>query len=240
MKEYGSNVQKLVDHIVKIDDRAKRTLYAHILIELMRQIHPNMRDNQDYTNKLWDDLYIISAFELDVDSPYPPPSAESLGKKPLTVGYNQHNLIYRHYGRNIDLLLDKAVNTENEEDRLAFVSYIFRLMRSFFNTWNKDNPEDHVLLGQLEQLAKGKLKTEIDYIRRNGPVDASPKDRNSNQERNRGNQFKAQPSNNQERQGPNNQNNSNRNRPNNNNPKFAGRPNNNNNRNNNNRRKPGA
>ena len=240
MKEYGSNVQKLVDHIVKIDDRAKRTLYAHILIELMRQIHPNMRDNQDYTNKLWDDLYIISAFELDVDSPYPPPSAESLGKKPLTVGYNQHNLIYRHYGRNIDLLLDKAVNTENEEDRLAFVSYIFRLMRSFFNTWNKDNPEDHVLLGQLEQLAKGKLKTEIDYIRKNGPVDASPKDRNSNQERNRGNQFKAQPSNNQERQGPNNQNNSNRNRPNNNNPKFAGRPNNNNNRNNNNRRKPGA
>jgi len=240
LKEYGSNVQKLVDHIVKIDDRAKRTLYAHILIELMRQIHPNMRDNQDYTNKLWDDLYIISAFELDVDSPYPPPSAESLGKKPLTVGYNQHNLIYRHYGRNIDLLLDKAVNTENEEDRLAFVSYIFRLMRSFFNTWNKDNPEDHVLLGQLEQLAKGKLKTEIDYIRKNGPVDASPKDRNSNQERNRGNQFKAQPSNNQERQGPNNQNNSNRNRPNNNNPKFAGRPNNNNNRNNNNRRKPGA
>jgi len=244
LKEYGSNVQKLVDHIVKIDDRAKRTLYAHILVELMRQIHPNMRDNQDYTNKLWDDLYIISAFELDVDSPYPPPSPESLGRKPLTVGYNQHNLIYRHYGRNIDLLLDKAVNTENEEDRLAFVSYIFRLMRSFFNTWNKDNPEDHVLLGQLEQLAKGKLKEEIDYIRKNGPVDASPKDRNSNQERNRGNQggFKAQPSHNQERQGPNNQNNPNRNRPNNNNPKFAGRNNNNNNnRNNNNntnRRKP--
>jgi hypothetical protein len=244
LKEYGSNVQKLTDHIVKIEDRTKRTLYAHILVELMRQIHPNMRDNQDYTNKLWDDLYIISGFELDVDSPYPPPSKESLGKKPLTVGYNQHNLIYRHYGRNIDLLLDKAVNTENDEDRLAFVSYIFRLMRSFFNTWNKDNPEDHVLLGQLEQIAKGKLKEEIDYIRKNGPVDASPKDRNSNQERNRGNNhqggFKAQSGHNQERQGPNNQNNPGRPRPNNNNNnKFGGRNNNNNNRNNNNRRKPG-
>ena len=248
MKEYGSNVQKLTDHIVKIEDRTKRTLYAHILVELMRQIHPNMRDNQDYTNKLWDDLYIISGFELDVDSPYPPPSKESLGKKPLTVGYNQHNLMYRHYGRNIDLLLHKAVNTENEEDRLAFVSYIFRLMRSFFNTWNKDNPEDHVLLGQLELLAKGQLKEEIDYIRKNGPVDASPKDRNSNQERNRGNQgFKTQPSNNLDRQGTNNQNNNpSRNRPN-NNSKFAGRTNNNNNNrsnnntgtNNNNRRKPG-
>jgi hypothetical protein len=238
LKEYGSNVQKLTEHIVKIEDRTKRTLYAHILVELMRQIHPNMRDNQDYTNKLWDDLYIISGFELDVDSPFPPPSKESLGKKPLTVGYNQHHLIYRHYGRNIDLLLEKAINTENEEDRLAFVSYIFRLMRSFFNTWNKDNPEDHVLLGQLDQLANGQLKDEIDYIRKNGPVDASPKDRNSNQER-RGNQqgsFKAQPSNNPDRQN----NNQNRNRPNNN--KFSGRNNNNNrnnNNSNNNRRKSG-
>jgi len=250
LKEYGSNVQKLTDHIVKIEDRTKRTLYAHISVELMRQIHPNMRDNQDYTNKLWDDLYIISGFELDVDSPYPPPSKESLGKKPLKVSYNQQNLMYRHYGRNIDLLLDKAINTENDEDRLAFVSYIFRLMRSFFNTWNKDNPEDHVLLGQLELLAKGRLKEEIDYIRKNGPVDASPKDRNSNQDRNRNNQsFKTQPNNNQDRQGPNNQsNNPSRNRPNNNpnnnpNNKFAGRNNNNNNRpnnnTNNNRRKPG-
>ncbi len=189
MKEYGSNVQKLADHIVTMDDRAQRTLYAHILIELMRQIHPNMRDNQDYTNKLWDDLYIISGFELDVDSPYPPPSKELLGKRPLKVEYNQHHLAYRHYGRNIDLLLEKAVQTEDEEDRLAFVSYIFRLMRSFFNTWNKDNPEDNILLGQLELLSKGKLKAEIDKIRESGPVEAAPKDRNNNNyERSRGNQ----------------------------------------------------
>lgn len=239
MKEYGSNVQKLADHIVRIEDKAKRTLYAHILVELMRQIHPNMRDNQDYTNKLWDDLYIISGFELDVDSPFPPPSKEALGKKPLRVDYNQQNLQFRHYGRNIDLLLEKASQTENPEDRLAFVSYIFRLMRSFFNTWNKDNPEDNVLLAQLEQLSKGRLKEEIDYIRKSGPIDAAPKDRNNNQERNRvnqmgGNNFKAQ-SHNSDRQGGNNQGNQNRNR----NNKFQNRNNNNNNNRNNNRKKPG-
>jgi hypothetical protein len=246
LKEYGSNVQKLADHIVKMEDKAKRNLYAHILIELMRQIHPNMRDNQDYTNKLWDDLYIISGFQLDVDSPFPPPSKESLGKQPLKVAYNQQNLMYRHYGRNIDLLLEKAIQTENKEDKLAFVSYIFRLMRSFFNTWNKDNPEDNVLLVQLAQLSKGQLTEEIDYIRANGPVDAAPKDRNNNnQERNRGNHaggggFKAQPNQHAERQGGNNQGNSNnRNRPNN---KFSGRNNNgnsNNSNNRNNRKKPG-
>lgn len=242
MKEYGSNVQKLADHIVKMEDKAKRNLYAHILVELMRQIHPNMRDNQDYTNKLWDDLYIISGFELDVDSPFPPPSKEALGKKPLRVGYNQQNLTFRHYGRNIELLLEKAVQTENEEDRIAFVSYIFRLMRSFFNAWNKDNPEDNVLLVQLEQLSKGRLTEEIDYIRKNGPVDAAPKDRNNNQERNRinhtshtGGSFKPQSNHNSDRQGGNNQGNQNRNRPN----KFSGRNNGNNNNRNNNRKKPG-
>ena len=237
MKEYGSNVQKLAEHIVKMEDKTKRNLYAHILVELMRQIHPNMRDNQDYTNKLWDDLYIISGFQLDVDSPFPPPSKEALGKKPLKVEYNQENLTFRHYGKNIQLLLEKAVQTENKEDRLAFVSYIFKLMRSFFNAWNKDNPEDSVLLGQLEQLSKGTLTEEIDYIRANGPVEAAPKDRNNNggQDRGRGNvgnSFKAQPNHNSERQGNNNQGNSNRN--NNNRPnKFSGR---NNNRN---RKKPG-
>jgi hypothetical protein len=151
--------------------------------------------------------------------------------------------MFRHYGRNIDLLLEKAVQTENPEDRLAFVSYIFRLMRSFFNAWNKDNPEDSVLLGQLEQLSKGRLQEEIDYIRKSGPIDAAPKDRNNNQERNRVNQtggsFKAQSGHNSDRQGGNNQGNQNRNRPN----KFSGRngnnnSNNNNNRNNN-RKKPG-
>ncbi|CAG4988613.1 hypothetical protein DYBT9275_00122 [Dyadobacter sp. CECT 9275] len=242
MKEYGSNVQKLADQIVRMEDRTKRTLYAHILVELMRQIHPNMRDNQDYTNKLWDDLYIMSGFELDVDSPYPPPSKELLGKKPLKVGYNQQNLTFRHYGRNIDLLLEKASQTENPDDRLAFVSYIFRLMRSFFNTWNKDNPEDSVLIGQMQQLSKGRLKEEIEYIRVNGPVDAAPKDRNNNnQDRARGNQqgggFRAQQNHNQDRTGgPNHTGNQNRNRPNN---KFGGRNNNNNNNNNRNRKKPG-
>lgn len=189
MKEYGSNVEKLADHIKTIEDREKRTLYAHILVELMRQIHPGMKDNQDYTNKLWDDLYIISGFELDVDSPYPAPSKEALGKKPLPVGYNQHGLIYRHYGRNLELLVERAIETEDSDDRLAFVSYIYRLMRSFYSTWNKDNVEDAVLLEQLEHLSKGKLRAELTYIKENGPIEASPKDRNSGFERQRGGQV---------------------------------------------------
>ncbi len=189
LKEYGSNVEKLADYIKNIEDREKRTLYAHILIELMRQIHPGMKDNQDYTNKLWDDLYIISGFELDVDSPYPAPSKEVLGKKPLPVAYNQHGLVYRHYGRNLELLVERAIESEDADDRLAFVSYIYRLMRTFYSTWNKDNVEDTVLLEQLEQLSKGKLHAELTYIKEHGPVESTPKDRNSGYERQRGGQI---------------------------------------------------
>lgn len=178
LKEYGSNVQKLVEHIVAMEDRTKRTLYAHILVELMKQIHPNMRDNQDYTNKLWDDLYIISGFELDVDAPYPPPSKELLGKRPQPVDYNQHSMKYRHYGRNVELLVQKASEIEDKEERLAFVSYIFRLMKSFYSTWNRENPEDVVLLEHLEDIAQGRIHEELEYIRANGPIESAPIDRN--------------------------------------------------------------
>lgn len=234
MKEYGSNIQKLTDHIKTIKDREKRTLYANIMVELMRQIHPNMRDNQDYSNKLWDDLYIISNFELDVDSPFPPPSEEALGKKPLTVAYNQHSVDYKHYGHNLKLLVEKAIETEDKEDRLAFVSYLFRLMRSFYSTWNKDNVEDAVLLQQLEILSRGKLKEELEYIKTQGPIESSPKDRNSGGDRNnRGNQqligYQSQTNFAHSQERDRNHQNHNRNK---NNGKFFNRNNNNNNTNN--------
>ena len=120
-----------MDYLITVQDREKRTRYAYLLVELMRQVHPNMKDNQDYYNKLWDDLYIMSGFKLDVDSPFPPPGEESLGKKPKTVPYNTHNLKFRHYGRNLELLIEKASVTTSPEERLAFTAYIIRMMKSF-------------------------------------------------------------------------------------------------------------
>ena len=177
MKEYGSNIQKLVEHLQTIEDREKRTRYAHILVELMRQIHPNMRDNQDYYNKLWDDLYIMSGFTLDVDSPYPPPPVDVLGRKPQQVPYNTHDLRHKHYGHNIKLLVDKAVSLEDPEERRAFVSYLIRLMRTFYTTWNKDTVEDESLLQNLEDIANGRLHEEIKAIREGGFIESTPRER---------------------------------------------------------------
>lgn len=184
MKEYGSNVEKLAEYLISIEDREKRTRFAYVLVELMRQIHPQMRDGQDYTNKLWDDLYIISNFKLDVDAPYLPPSPELIGKKPLTVPYNNHDLRYRNYGHNINLLIDKAIATPDQDDKIAFVSYLVRLMKTFFVSM-RDIADDGAVLEHLEVLSKGQLKVEIAFIRQNGLVESTPRDRGSSSARDR-------------------------------------------------------
>jgi hypothetical protein len=214
LKEYGSSIQKLVDNMVNIADREKRTRYAHILIELMRQIHPNMKDGQDYYNKLWDDLYIMSNFTLDVDSPYPPPSEEALGKKPQRVPYNTHHLRFKHFGRNVDLLISKAVALDEGDERRAFVSYLFRLMRTFYQTWNKESVEDETIYQGIVELSNGKLSADIQTIREQGLVESTPRERTGDQAQPQrvgggGNYRNDNTRNNQSR--PNNNNNRNRN-----------------------------
>lgn len=229
MKEYGSNVQKLADYLVNIQDREKRTLYAHILVELMRQIHPNMRDGQDYSQKLWDDLYIMTNFKLDVDSPFPPPSPEAVGKKPLQVPYSQSAIRYKQYGKSLLLLVEKAINCSDREEKLAFISYLIRQMRTFYNTWNKDNPDDNVVFTQLDEISKGHLSEELAYLRQNGLVESTPRDKGTNVERYQrnlqNNQRNFNNNNNRDRNNNNNRSNNNNNNNNNNN------SNNNNNRN---------
>jgi hypothetical protein len=161
MKEYGTNVQKLVDYILKIQDREKRTKYAYLLVELMRQVHPNMRDNQDYSNKLWDDLYIMSKFKLDVDSPFPPPSPDAVGKLPKRVPYNGHELKFRYYGRNVELLINRAVSEQDTGEKKILVSHIARLMKTFYQNWNREVVDDDVIWGQMLEISGGHLAETI-------------------------------------------------------------------------------
>jgi Domain of unknown function (DUF4290) len=202
MKEYGSNIQKLVEHLISLPEKEARTKHAHILVELMRQIHPQMRDGADYSKKLWDDLYIMANFDLDVDSPYPPPPKEILGKRPMIVPYSQNRLKHKIYGRNVELLVLKAMMAETFDERKTFVSYMVKLMKNFFLNWNKDTLETKTCLQQILDLSGGKLKPEIDDLIANGMIeDAAPKDSRqkqtfntySNNRPERGNERRANP-----------------------------------------------
>lgn len=230
MKEYGTNVQKLVEYILLIDDREKRTKYAYLLVELMRQVHPNMRDNQDYSNKLWDDLYILSNFKLDVDSPFPPPSPDAVGKRPKSVPYNLHNLKFRYYGRNVELLILRAISEPNEEEKRILVAHIARLMKTFYQNWNKEVVDDNVIWGHILEMSENLLAKTVESISGNSSLGNLRNNKSNNTSMSRPNNGRSMPNNNNNNRNDNRSSNGNNNNRNNTN---GGR--NNDNRNNNNR-----
>lgn len=173
-KEYGRNIQKLVKYVREIEDRDKRTSYAYTLVELMKQINPAMKESPEYNQKVWDDLYIISRFDLDVDGPYKMPEKESIGKRPQRLGYNNYDIKIKHYGRNVEILINKAIELEGTEQEAAII-YVGKLMKSFQLIWNKDTVDDALILKNIEELSKGKLSLPIERIREEGLFDSNRK-----------------------------------------------------------------
>ncbi len=239
MKEYGTNVQKLVDYILSVRDRDKRTKYAYLLVELMRQVHPNMRDNQDYSNKLWDDLYIMSNFKLDVDSPFPPPSPDAVGKLPKAVPYNVNELRYKYYGRNVELLITRAIAETDEHEKRILVAHIARLMKTFYQNWNKEVVDDVVIWGHLLEMSENRLADVVQAISGNSALGNLRNNRNSSNLNTNNNRNDNRNSNNTNRSNFGSSFNAgNRNAPNDNrNRNFGGGRNDNRNNNNNNNRK---
>jgi hypothetical protein len=165
LKEYGKNIQKIVDWILTIEDRDQRTRYANTCVELMRQLNPGVRDADEQTTKLWDHLFIMSNFKLDVDTPHPMPDIAVLGKKPDRVPYNHNNLRYKHYGKNINLLIEQAILKEDGVEKDDAIIYIGRLMKRLYSTWNKENVDDEVIVEHLFELSKKKLQIDIDKVK---------------------------------------------------------------------------
>jgi hypothetical protein len=165
LKEYGKNIQMLVNHITNIEDREKRTQSAYTVIEIIKQLFPAMKQEND--QKLWDDIYIMSDFKLDVDGPFPMPEKELLGKKPLPIGYPKGEVKFKHYGRNIEKLIEKAIEIENDEEQENAIIYIGQLMRSFHSTWNRDNFDDGIILDDIKTLSKGRLHIDLEKVREN-------------------------------------------------------------------------
>src|SRR5690349_13850795 len=138
LKEYGRNVQKLVDYIRSIPDKKKRTDMAYTLIELIKQLAPIAKEAPENPQRNWDDLYIIADFNLDLDSPYPVPDRAIVFKKPARMSYPQTDVKYKHYGKNVERLIKEASKKEDPEDREEAVIYIGKLMKTFYSNWNKE------------------------------------------------------------------------------------------------------
>ena len=177
LKEYGRNVQKLVDYIRNIQDDEKRKEYSYTLVELMKLINPALKDGNEFSQKLWDDLFIISDFKLEVDSPYPKPVIDVLSRKPAKLEYNNHKLKYKHYGRNIELLVSQATEIEDPKERKDAVIYLGRLMRSFYGIWNKEVVDESVIVQHITELSDGKLSIDLNEVKENNLFEPTYKER---------------------------------------------------------------
>lgn len=169
--EYGRNVQKMVDHAVSLEDREKRNKVAQAIIKVMGELKPELRDVEEYKPKLWTHLFIMSDFELDVDSPYPMPNREVLAEKPNKVAYPQTRIKIGHYGKNVEILIAKAVEMEDEEERQALVKTIACMMKQFYLTFNSTSIEDDMIIDHLAKLSEGKIQlTDVSFLPSTGSI----------------------------------------------------------------------
>lgn len=167
LKEYGRNVQKLAEYVTQIEDPEKRTSMAHTLVDLMKQVTPTVKDTTENAQKLWDDLFIMTNFKLEIESPFPKPDVSILNRKPQIVPYKEDEIRYKHYGRNLELMIQKATELENEEEKEAAVIYIGKMMKAFYTTWNKDNVDDKVIVQNIKELSKNQLDIDVDKVKEN-------------------------------------------------------------------------
>ena len=155
--EYGRNVQKMVDYLKTIEDRDKRNEQARAVIKVMEILNPAVHLQEDYEHKLWDHLFIISGFDLDVDAPYPMPAPESLNERPLPVPIQKTQIKANHYGRNIESMLDLIAGHEEGELKTAMIRTLAIYMRQQYLIWNKDTVSDETILQDIVRLSDGKI-----------------------------------------------------------------------------------
>src|ERR1700743_2290599 len=207
LSEYGRNVQNMVKYIIALPPKEERNRYAQVVIDLMGFLNPHLRDVADFKHKLWDHLHIISDFQIDVDSPYPKPEIEAIHLKPEPLKYPHQRIKYKHYGKTIELMIEKAKSIEEPDRRKHMIQAIANFMKMAYVQWKKDSVSDELILSDLFELSKGELRIEENINLAKVEYRATPQNNNNN------NRGRSNPRNNNQnnRSNNNNQRNNNRN-----------------------------
>ena len=157
ISEYGRCIQEMIKKLPEIEDRQQRTEAAKYIINVMVQMNPSIKQSSDYEHKLWDHLYMISGYTLDVDCPYTPPTLSSRKKKPQHIGYQNNEIKYGHYGQYLIKMIEAASKEENDEVREALAYSLAAQMKRNYMEWNKSVVNDQVILDDLKTISGGRL-----------------------------------------------------------------------------------
>ncbi len=157
MPEYGRHVQSMIEYCQTLTDRNHRTKVATSIVDIIGNLNPQLRDNPDYRHKLWDHLFVMSNFSLDVDSPYPILTKEKLSERPDQVAYPKKSRTHRYYGNVLQTMIQTISEIDPSEERDLMEFDIANQMKRAYLSWNKDNVDDSVIFSELRILSAGKL-----------------------------------------------------------------------------------
>lgn len=194
LPEYGRSVQNMVDHALTIEDRAERQRCANTIINIMGGMFPHLRDVPDFKHKLWDHLAIMADFKLDINYPYEIVKKESLEMKPDVLAYPHSAIRYRHYGRILENMIQKAVEYPEGKEKKQLIALIANHMKKCILYWNKDGAEDQKILDDLRDYSNGAINLTAEDLRLSDTRTFAPR-----KQQNNNNQRKSQQNNNQRR-----------------------------------------
>lgn len=158
LREYGRHIQNLVEHAITIKDKKERQNVANEIISIMGNLNPHLKNVDDFKHLLWDHLHIMADFKLDVDSPYPLPEKEVLFAKPARFYYPQKNRKYRHYGKNILTMINKASEMKDGDKKEGYTKCIANYMKKVHTDWNSETVTDETIFNDLQILSNDKLQ----------------------------------------------------------------------------------
>ena len=207
MPEYGRHIQQLVEHCKSLATKEERNEMALAIVEFIGQRNPHLRDEENYKHKLWDHLYILANYELDVDAPYPFPTREELAQKPKKMEYPKLQGDYKFYGKSILQLIEKAIELEEGDEKEALIEVIANNMKKSYNVYNKEHVQDDVIFRHLKELSDNKLDlTTLESLERSKIYYAANRN-NNNRNPNNNNRNNNQNSNNRKNNFQNHKNN---------------------------------
>jgi len=158
MREYGRHIQKMVEYLLTIEDKEERQQQAQVVIELMGFLNPHLKNVEDFRHKLWDHLFFISDFKLEVDSPYPIPQKETYKQKPDPLPYPKRYPKFSHLGKNLEIIINKALNEEDPEKKAGFSNAIAYYMKLAYSNWHKELVHDDAIRSELNNITGGQLE----------------------------------------------------------------------------------
>jgi hypothetical protein len=191
--EYGRNIQKMIQHASTIKDKEERTKIAKQIVGVMAMLNPGLRDVTDFRHKLWDHLFLISDFKLDVDSPFPKPEADPVHIKPKRFHYPESASRNRHYGKNVEMTIEKICAMPEGNPKQQAIKDLANFMKLCYLTWNTDAVNDHQIFRDLKKMSGGKIEVDGDVALNNVTAIVQPtqkKSKNKNRHKNRRHRHK--------------------------------------------------